>query len=486
MFQFLLLTLGLLVGLGALFSFARRAEIIANWNQYRTNPIFLFSAFLYKPDTDPRSRFQFAADNFTDVIKSLVTGLFEVALAPVFKLLRMLGNTLEQNLRGIQSIRTVFGNMWHGFMDMAAIFENRFALVLHQLRTVMFRLYTAFQRVTGVATSAVFSGLSALYSMLNFIDLLIKVIIVILVVLAILVIFFFFILAPFIPVILVVVGIISTTAMAGAVGGMAGTFCFAETTPIVLQSGAQKPISEIQVGDVLEDGATVTATMQFLAPPELYELHGVQVSGSHIVFSETGPLFVQDHPSAKRVPYTGTYVHCLNTTTHTIRVGSTVFSDWEELSTEADMLEWNRFVFEQLNGVGTWTAPASQEALDSEAGFLPSVHIRTPTGSIPADTLRPGMVVLDATGQPTKVTGCVRLSSAAVSADGISAGTWVQKDGLWCQPSVPLMESCTKGMVHCTTESGTVLLESGVAVRDFTDVGWDAISRSYEWVLGRL
>lgn len=486
MFQFLLLTLALLVGLGALFSFARRKEIIANWNQYRTNPIFMFSAFLYKPDSDPRSRFQFAADNFTDVIKSLVTGLFEVALEPVFNLLRMLGNTLEQNLRGIQSMRTVFANMWHGFTDMAAIFENRFALVLHQLRTVMFRLFTAFQRVTGVATSAVFSGLSALYSMLNFIDLLIKVIIVILVVLVILVIFFFFILAPFIPVILVVVGIISTTAMAGAVGGMAGTFCFAETTPIVLQSGAHKLISEIRVGDVLEKGATVTGTLQFLAPSELYDLHGVQVSGSHIVFSETGPVHVKDHPEAKRISYTGSHVYCLNTSTHTIRVRNIVFSDWEELSTEVDMLLWNRFVWNQLNK-GTWIAP-KPDALESEAGILPTLRVRTPTGSIVAETLRPGMVVLDATGQPTKVTGCVRLASdtiAAVTKDGLSAGTWIL-GSRWEQPAATYTNTDSSAFVHCTTGSGTILLESGIAIRDFTDVGWDAISRSYDWVLERL
>lgn len=491
MFQFIAVSIAFLIGLGAFFSLANRQEIIANWDKYRANPVFLFSAFLYKPDNDTRSRFQFTADNFKEVIESLVLGLFEIVMTPLFQLLRSVAKTMEKNLQSIMSMRQVFGNMWRGFMDMSAIFENRFVMLLHQLRVIMFRIFTAFQRVTGVATSAVFSGLSAIYSALNMIDLIIKVVIIILLILVLLVIFFFFILAPSIPVILIVVGIISTTAMAGAVGGMASTFCFGELTLIQTQRGSV-PISDIQIGDVLQDGSNVTGTMQFVGHSHMYKLNNIIVSGSHIVFLQNGnPIFVKNHPDAISTQYDGTYIYCLNTSTHKIIIGNTVFSDWEELGNET-LVTWNQFVFDTLNGKNTWNSESiSPYALQSEAGIIPSSLVQTPTGCLCLEAIRPGMMVLDADGIPTCVTGCVRIANTeviAISKDGISAGSWIRLPGsdIWKQPTDSFPGVPQTHLLSLTTEAGSYLLSSNVGIRDYTDVGWNAIASSYEWVLKSL
>ncbi len=497
MLQFVLLTIGLLIGVGAIFSATRRQEIIANWKQYRTNPVFLFSAFLFKPDTDPRSRLDFAFDNFKEVVDSLVTGLFEVVLTPIFKVFRLVAQSIEQTLSGFLGMRAIFGNMWRSFMDIIAVFMNRFALVFHQLRMVMFKLQTSFQRIAGVATSSVFAGLSSVYSMLNFIDLIIKIAIIILVAIIIIIIFLFFIFAPFIPTILIVIGIIATTAFGGAVGGMANTItCFGAETPVKMHTGETVEIQNVRLGDVLSDGGKVTSVMKFLAPTSgMYSVDGITVSGSHILLAKEGPVLVKNYSAATPTKYDGEYIYCLSTTTHKIHVGSLVFSDWEEISeSEEDQQTWNRFVFETLNGdLSSWTFPGFT-ALFSESGILPDTRIQTPSGSHPADEICPGMMVLDHLGQPTKVVGLIQIVKDEIqkmTPEGISAGAWILGDSepFWKQvdsKAIDEVPSACEHFVSFITESGTYRLESGDSVRDFTDVGGENIEKSYDWVLARL
>jgi hypothetical protein len=495
MFQFVILTIGLLIGVGAIFAASRRQEIMANWKQYRANPIFLFSAFLFKPDNYPKSRFDFALDNFKEVVDSLVTGLFEVVMTPIFKIFHLVSQSLQQTLSGFLGMRAIFGNMWRSLMDMVGVFMNRFAYIFHNLRVVMFKLFTSFQRIAGVATSAVFAGLSSLYSMLNFIDLVIKIIIIILIVLVVLVIFFFFILAPFIPTILIVIGIIATTVFAGSVGGMANTFCFGETTPIRTASGATVPISEIQIGDILEDGGKVTGVMKFLAPKTgMYTLSGTIVSGSHIVYTYEGPRLVSQFALATAVEYSGDYVYCLTTSTHKIKIGETQFADWEELpETEAEQAKWNQFVFETLNSENvSWVKP-SEKTLFSESCISPTTRILTPNGSIQAAEICPGTVVLDKNQKPTNVTGVVQIAASqvhAVTAEGIAAGAWIwhPTSELWKQSETGLIpvSDAEQPFISVTTESGIFMTESGTAIRDFTDVGAENIGKSYDWVLDSL
>lgn len=496
MLQFIILTIGLLIGVGAIFSSTRRQEIMANWKKYRMNPIFLFSAFLFKPDTDPRSRLEFTYDNFKEVIDSLVTGLFEVVLSPIFKVFRLVAQSIEQTLSGFLGMRAIFGNMWRSFMDIIAVFMNRFALVLHQLRLVMFKLLTAFQRISGIATSSVFAGLSTVYSMLNFIDLIIKIAIIILVVLVVLIIFLFFVLAPFVPTVLVVIGIIASTAFGGAVGGMANSLtCFATNTPIRKKDGETVPIQNLRLGDILQDGGKVTGVMKFLAPrSDMYSVHGVTVAGSHILYTDEGPVLVRNYSLASPTLYDDKYIYCLTTTTHRIYVGNLIFSDWEEISeSDEDQLTWNRFVFESLNGSGySWTSP-SLTVLHSESCTESTTRIQTPNGPIPAQQICPGMKVLDQTGLETIVSGVIQIATdqvQAVSPEGVSVGAWIWdlEKKCWKQNDDqksrgPLSE---KQFLSFLTESGSYLLECGVSVRDFTDVGGQTLESSYDWILSRL
>lgn len=509
MIPFLVLTIGFAIGLAVMIGLSRREEIMANWPQYRADPAFLFTAFLFKPNGDPRSRFQFTVDNFTEVVTSFLTNTFKIFLAPVFQIFTLFSSSLQSSLKGFLGMRAIFGNMWRGFMDMISIFMNRFTLTFHRLRVVFYKLLSAFKRIAGVATSSIFMGLSALYSMLNLIDIMILIAIVILLVLVVLVIFFWFILGPFIPLILIVIGIISTTAFAGGVGGMSDTFCFGEDTQVKLQTGETVPLKEIKLGDILFDGGVVTACMEF-APAsytDLYSVHGITVAGSHILYTEetAGKTaeFVRTSAFAVPTQYTGCRVYCLNTTTHKIPVvakNSTVhwFADWEEIDSDSATLEeWNKIVFETLNQDKDIDSKCAcmQEQLYSEAAIKADTKVMQSGSVCCVADLRPGMEVLDSDGRPTKVTGVIRIAASEIKAVAkdhpeLSCGAWMRHSAadIWTQglPDLTNTNLCSSEWMTLTTESGTFLLDTGVAVRDFTDVGPDSIHTTYDWVLKTL
>jgi hypothetical protein len=508
MFLFLGITIGLFMALVIAMGLSRREEIKANWSKYRTDPLYMFSAFLFRPDDDTRSRFGFAMDNFIDIANSVITAIIQVILVPLFSVFKMFGNALTSMIQALLGVRKLLERNWSGFNQVSGGFMRRFGMILHELRKTFFKLYTSFQRATGVATSAVFMGLSSIYSTLNFIDLVIKIILIILIILVVLVIFLFFIFAPFIPVILVVVGIITTTVFAGAVGGMADTFCFAENTLVVLHDGQKVPIHQVRVGDRLWGNTQVTATMEFAADTySMYDYYGIQVSGDHIVYTPEGPTLVRNISHA--IPISSNKVgkvYCLNTTTRSIpvycRQSHTIvhFADWEELPSQDlhALREWNRHVHTVLNAPEyTWTAP-SDDVLHTDAAIREDICVRTPNGSVHIKEIHPGTNVLDAEGLITRVVGVVRLASSEIlkTPEGISAACWIGGQKGWMQHGVPSLASTerwatdaeeeTMEWYQLFTESGSFLLGDGTRVRDFSDVGSSEIQQTYTMVLETL
>jgi hypothetical protein len=309
---------------------------------------------------------------------------------------------------------------------------------------------------------------------------------------------------PILPLIIIAIHFVAQTPYAGEVMGMEQSFCFAPNTPVITTTGV-KPIQEIKLGDTLmhASGAqtTVTGTMAFNADYEpLYDLFGVQVSGAHIYYDADGtPLFVKDHPAAKPLGNTAKAVYCLITSDHKIPVlsnkGPITFADWEEIESD-DLDDWNKAVFNILNPGAPYVAPSSQ-SLDSEAALSEHTKVHTPLGPVSIRNLHPGASVIDASGATVQVTGIVQLDASQVAAAAqmddqtwISAGTWVRSGTLWTMQAASAAPSEGTKWYMLFTESGTFrILTSDFAshdVRDFSDVGSDAIQGTYDMVMAKL
>lgn len=506
MYLFFAVTVALFIGLAFTLAITNREEIRQNWAKYRYDPLYMFAAPLFKPDDDTRSRMQFGVDNFKDAVNQNINDVFLKFLQPVFSIFRIFLDATNQSVNGLFNIRMLIGKYWNAFNRMIDPFMRRFNMTFHQLRMTFIKLNQSFAKVLGMTTSAVYTGLSTIATMTSFLDLMMKVIIIILVILVVMVILLFFVLWPFIPTILAVIAIISASVMGGAVGGMADTFCFGQSTQIETKNGPVA-IEHIRNGDVLSNGAIVQGIMHFkTSTNDLYNLYGVQVSGSHIVYHNNNPEFVYEHVDAIPIPpptSSSMMLYCLITNNHRIPVRTTEgiieFADWEEISEDSDLERWHNQVFETLNpGCGPAVFVRS-EVLHSEAVVSGRTKIWTNLGPVEIRGLNPGDTVLDGNGRPTIVKGvvCVDESQvrAAVHLGGeawISAAAWTStnKGKTWSHPEHPTSVDGIREWYSLFTESGTFrLCEIGaldLQLRDFTDLGPDHIHETYDWVLESL
>jgi len=495
---FTIITLGLTIGLSVAYIIPRRQEIMANWGKYKTDPFLMFGAPFFKPDDDPRSSAQFAEDNFKDVMSSLSNKIFLVFLQPVFELFSLFTNTLNSVLTNIFAFREILKNMFIAFFRIFEPFMARFRTIGHQLRKTFIRLKDAISRVGAIATASIFAGISTIRTMLNMFELMKTVVVTILLVLVVLVIWFWFILWPLIPLIVLAITVITSSGSGDSVGGMAGTFCFAPDTKILLENNTTVPIQSIPLGAVLKGGGTVEATMVFQTLPHpFYSYKGVIVSGSHIVY-EPNPIFVKDSIHAVLTGDTPITYYCLQTSSRRIPIqtptGEQVeFADWEELEEgdQESLAAWQHTVEKVLNRV-VLSVEYPPEVLESEAVFSSSTLIQTPTKLCPLSEIQPGDLVLNANGIPVRVLGVVQMDSSAVTSvhtmgkSVLSSACWVRPPGYgrWAlvhsfSRAFPPTSPPPSSWRSLFTEDGTFLLGSGWAVRDFTDVGPDHLADTH-------
>jgi len=140
--------------------------------------------------------------------------------------------------------------------------------------------------------------------------------------------------------------------------------CFDEDTLIKMGDGTWTKIKDVELGRVLGtcetglihtgSGTTVTGAMRLTRHNEkMYELNGITVSGSHVVEFCDKWIKVSEHPYANLLAsYNKPYLYCLNTSSKTITIDGTKFTDWDELYGEAlnTVLKLSPLVFEKIDG----------------------------------------------------------------------------------------------------------------------------------------
>jgi hypothetical protein len=109
--------------------------------------------------------------------------------------------------------------------------------------------------------------------------------------------------------------------------------CFDKNTVFNLNNGSSKTIDKIDVNDILLDGSIVTATIIVDSKElDMYNLHGIIVSESHIIKYNDTWIPVKEHPEAIKLDsYSEPYLYCLNTSTKTIVLNNIIFTDWDEV-----------------------------------------------------------------------------------------------------------------------------------------------------------
>jgi hypothetical protein len=451
------LTILFTITLSVAMIFTQMDTISKNFNQYKDNPFVIFASPLLKPANDKRTRMEFATDAMKDAIQSQGSKTFGMFMKPVFDILNAFGSTINTLLNSLMGIRKLFENFFKGMLRIIQPFQRRFELTVAQLRKTFIELNNSISKVGGVATGAVYAGISMIQTMLNMFELMKSVSIAILVILVAMVFWFWFILWPIIPLIVIAISMLASSGSGESVSGMASAFCFDPKTLIKLSDNSSKPINEIKINDILYNNTVVQGILEIdsdSCKESFYNYKNIVVSGSHIVYEneETDesdkkqiPVFVKDSKYSIKLSESPKQMYCLITSTRKIPVVSNIdgtesivdFADWEEYAEEDidDLYEWNKKVFDILNNKETSYTKPNLQTIKSESAVAYETFIHTQFGKQKIHTIKPGTFVYDENNTLTKVLGVVKIDPKTItgfypisisSSSAISNASWIK------------------------------------------------------------
>jgi hypothetical protein len=455
-------------------------DIKKNWTQRRCEPLVISVAHLAANEGDDPTNF--AIENFQFCIRQMIDNSLMLVIGPMLKVFSQQVDTVKpiqesiNTLRGsatslLTPINQLFGKVW-----------DKFGFVLYQIIRIFIKLMSAFDRVFGIATASIFAGMSMIKAIENSMNFVINVCIIILTTLTIMVVFLFFVLFPVIPIILTMIGVLSATIHAGRVSGMSGTFCVVGDTLVRTEKGWRE-VRDIQPGDKLADGSLVEGVLETLGA-SVIDYKGVIISPSHLVWLAEDNAWIPagEAPGAKKVEDIPERLYCLNVDSHVWEVrgrGGAVIRlrDWEEIPDGFDTV-WESLIAKLLDTPMDISSPGR-----GLVGGQTKVYVEG-RGLLVVSKVRLGDLVKDKGDKFTRVLAVYRDCSELLPAAGQNIAAWVRQGGTW-QHRVSGNYTSNDGW-HLITESGTFLIEGGICVRDFTEVGIDRIHETYEFVTNLL
>ena len=511
--DFLALTIGLIIGVGAASAAVFRADIARNWKTKRCEPGVIPIAGAFKPADDPRSSTDFAKDNWRHCQKEYIQNAVKLATEAPKALATAEEDVVEVIGDITDTIGNVFVGVWKFCYEAYSTFLDRMKGTAKLLHNFMINLHMVVGRLQAAALSIVYGLIALVVSILNSVQVILIVAIVIIGILIALQIILFFLLLPISGLIITITAIISVTvvviATAIAASMVAEMFtpgvCFEGSTLLALQNGRVKPIRSAALGDILVDGGSITAIHRFMSDDDIYDVYGVRVSGDHLMVHEGRMIHVRDYAGAEKVPRgcfgpTARELWCLTTTTRRIIcIGadcSVEFADWEEIpgSDEESLKSWDNEVREALNGPLQGTPLLVDGALDSEAGLAPDclVQVVDWTGRRvwrPIRDIGVGTRIIEGiNGNITTVVGIVELEGASVrravslgsgehGPQIVSVGSWVYgPQNTWEHPTfASVSRPKPTRWIHLYTKSGKFMISGGWQIRDASDVGLERL-----------
>lgn len=495
--QLIVVTLVLSIGLGGAVAAAYRVNLTENWDEKRCDPYVVAMAGFLKPYADPRTPSQFARDNWNFCQKQYVQRALSVA-AEVPKRVAAVAEGSVGTVGGIVSVvADVFYDLWKVCYQMYASFMERMKGVAKLFRNFIVNLHSIVDKMNAAILAMVYGLISLILTIVNSVQVTLIVTIIVIGIILILQILLFFLFMPISSLILTITAIVATTVVA-VIATIAAVFvnemfasnsCFVTGTPVLMQTGISKPIEEVRVGDILRDGGVVTAFHEFWSDDPVYDIHGIGVTGDHLIVDCDRLIPVSEHRNAVRRPdswWPGQRLWCLTTTTRRIPCNvAATFADWEEIpeGDEAALNAWHSAVWHTLNKSED-VAPSLPS--EDESGLTADtlvvcrdwlgrrIHRRI------AD-IRVGDRVCSSETETTAVVGVVTamgdLESDAIILPGlrgrVRAGTWIFNNPVWelAAATFPEVDEHPVRWYHLYTKAGSFMLEGGWMIRDASDVG---------------
>ena len=263
-------------------------DIKKNWQKYRCRPDVMMMAPIYGFN---------AQENLEFCLKQGFDSRAKGAIAPFYTIMGSFVGILTTMLGSINSVKMIFATIAGGATTIFSEFSQRFQALMYRIQMSVMRIKFLFSRVFAVVYSILFMGMGGMRAGLNF----------------------------------------SNTFLFRFLD----TFCFDPDTPIeVIRSNKEEviPIYQVKIGDLLASGDRVTATFKFWADGQpMVAFHdGTLVSTNHYIHYDGKWIEAIDHPDAMLASDWNGGIQrpliCLNTDSHTFRIGHYLFRDYDETS----------------------------------------------------------------------------------------------------------------------------------------------------------
>ncbi len=323
-----------------------------DWVNQRCNPkVIPFAGFINKPDDKTIS--EYTQENFTYCVQDVVKNMTGFAVQPITFLTGIFEKLFESFGNDINGIRNMMNNVREAVKKIAEEIMGRLMNVMIPLIQMIIGVKDIMNKSAGTLTAGLYTSLGTYYTLKSALGAVVNLIVNILIILVgmIVPLLMFPFTAPAanpliaifvaISVPLSIILVVLTQAFGIKPNHPIPSICFDKDTELLMHDKSFKKISEISVGDKLENNNIVTAKMKFKREnADMYKLDDIVVSGSHTVKYEDSWILVRNHPKAVFLnKYDEEFIYCMNTSYKFFRINEYIFADWDEIYNQQDILD---------------------------------------------------------------------------------------------------------------------------------------------------
>ena len=298
----------------------RIAFLKKNWVEYRCNPIYMPFASLVGQST---------FTNFTQCTMKSFHDYLGFVMDPIMGEFSIVNETISEVSDTLGSMRSMFSGVRGGFLGIVGSVFGKIQNLMSQTQYIMIRMRTLLARIVGVMFSLVYTFYAGMET--------------------------------------------GESVMNGPIGKTVSMLCFANTTPIQIWNGRTLNISDLVIGMRLRNGAVVTSVYKFGESSDLYNLHGIYVTGSHKVLHNNKFICVEKHPQAIKSSILMN-ISCINTDIHRIAIKDHIFLDFIE-TTHPTLTNFKRTYIESV-----YDSTNTGKVEPGHSALMPNTIISTSTG----------------------------------------------------------------------------------------------------------
>tara|TARA_B100000886_G_scaffold336333_1_gene294901 strand:+ start:1710 stop:2648 length:939 start_codon:yes stop_codon:yes gene_type:complete len=269
-------------------------KINDNWNDYKCSPLIMPFAGAF--GRDPTS-------NFTECISAMQGDFMKIFLQPIEYVIALLGDSAKMFTTAIQDIREVLDKV-RTFLS--SILEKIFGIFLNVILEVQ-KLIISIKDLVGKLIGVLITSLYLMDTSVKTME----------------------------------------SIWNGPPGQLLNALCFHPKTKIKLKNGKILHMEQVKIGDILQNGSEVYATMKiknkkdnkYLSQMYCFK-NGIDnepifVTDGHLVeISDNNFTYVKNHPdSYKCSQMNSDELICFITNDHIIQIGDYKFGDWEDEGT---------------------------------------------------------------------------------------------------------------------------------------------------------